>query len=479
MIDYIIQNGWMPWLISITLLYPLSIVLIGEIIFRIRHKYPQFASILRIMQFVIIPSFIIMKMMTTIIGLSGSNVFVKIFSTIFWISVIISTVAAFNVLMLLKNSKTAKVPKLLIDLARLFLIILGIAFVVSHIWGVDLTKLLTALGVGSVVLGLALQDTLSGVFSGFALLSGNQFNIGDWLKVGDTEGQIEGMDWRSVTLLTRENDYVVIPNTMLAKDRFINFSRPNPIHMERVTFDISFDDAPHKVKDILLSVANQTDGILKEPAPIVALLSYDEFSVKYEIQYFINDYSRQPVIRDKFISAVWYAASRDGFVFPTRSHEVYHFEGNKPGENGDIGAILEKLRTLPLKLSEEEYKNVAKNAKLYNYGKGEEILRQGEYTKLLYFITKGSVEEVFIDNKEKKHPIAALEEGQFFGMRTLTGTQPNKTSFYAKSDTEVITLNLNAIKIILQAYPHFAQTIETVFENRDEMLEKVKKLVHN
>ncbi len=478
MIDYIIQNGWMPWLISITLLYPLSIVLIGEIIFRIRHKYPQFASILRIMQFVIIPSFIIMKMMTTIIGLSGSNVFVKIFSTIFWISVIISTVAAFNALMLLKNSKTAKVPKLLIDLARLFLIILGIAFVVSHIWGVDLTKLLTALGVGSVVLGLALQDTLSGVFSGFALLSGNQFNIGDWLRVGDIEGQIEGMDWRSVTLLTRENDYVVIPNTMLAKDRFINFSRPNPIHMERVTFDISFDDAPHKVKDILLAVAYQTDGVLKEPAPVVALLSYDEFSVKYEIQYFINDYSRQPAIRDKFISAVWYAASRDGFVFPTRSHEVYHFDGNKES-NSNTGTILEKLKTLPLKLSKEEYKNVAKNAKLYNYGKGEEILRQGEYTKLLYFITKGSVEEVFIDNKEKKHPIAALEEGQFFGMRTLTGTQPNKTSFYAKSDTEVITLNLNAIKIILQAYPHFAQTIETVFENRDEMLEKVKKLVHN
>ena len=477
MFEYILEHGWLPWLIGIIFLYPIAVVAIGEARFRIQYNYPTFASILKMVQFVLIPSFIIMEMMTTLIGLSQENVFVKIFSTIFWVSVILTVVATFNAWMLEKNAKVAKVPKLLIDLARLFLIILGIAFVISHIWGVDLTKLLTALGVGSVVLGLALQDTLSGVFSGFSLLSGNQFRIGDWLRVDDIEGRIEGMDWRSVTLKTRENDYIIIPNTVLAKNRFRNYTRPTPRHMERVTFDISFDDPPHKVKEILLAVANQTEGILKDPPPYVALLSYDEFSVKYEVQYHIDDYGKQPLIRDRFVTAVWYAANRDGFTFPTRAHELYHFEGVKADEVDTTPILIEQLKKLPLKLSQEEYSSVAQYAKLYNYGKGEEILRQGEYTKDLYFIVDGEVEEVYIDSEDKKHLIATLDEGQFFGMRTLTGTQPNKTSFFAKGDVKVVKLNLNAIKIILQAYPHFAQTIEAVFENRDELLNKIKTLI--
>lgn len=477
MFDYILENGWLPWLIGIILLYPIAVVAIGEARFRIRYNHPTFASILKMVQFVLIPSFIIIEMMTSLIGLSQENLFVKIFSTIFWVSVILTVVATFNAWMLEKNTKVAKVPKLLIDLARLFLIILGIAFVISHIWGVDLTKLLTALGVGSVVLGLALQDTLSGVFSGFSLLSGNQFRIGDWLKVDDVEGKIEGMDWRSVTLKTRENDYIVIPNTILAKNRFRNFTRPTPQHMERVTFDISFDDPPHKVKEILLAVASQTEGILKEPPPYVALLSYDEFSVKYEVQYHIDDYGKQPLIRDRFVTAVWYAASRDGFTFPTRAHELYHFEGVKANEVDNTPMLIEQLQKLPLRLSQEEFKSVAKNAKLYSYGSGEEILRQGEYTKELYFIVEGGVEEIYRDKTGRKHYVSTLDEGQFFGMRTLTGMQPNKTSFFAKGDVKIVRLNLDAIKIILQAYPHFAQTIEAVFENREEQLKKIKQLI--
>ncbi len=475
MYDYLVEYGWLPWLIGVAIIYPAVVIAIGEISFRIRHKHPLFAEIFRSIQFILLPSFIIMEMMSSVMGIDESNLIFKVFSTIFWISVIFVVVSLFNAIML-GGEKTSKVPKLLIDLARLFLIVIGIAFVVSSIWGVDLTKLLTALGVGSVVLGLALQDTLSGVFAGFALLSGNQFNIGDWLKVDDVEGQIEGMDWRSVTLRTRENDYMVIPNTMLAKNRFRNFTKPTSQHMERVPFDISFDDAPHHVKDILISVAKQTSGILAKPAPAVALLSYDEFSVKYEVQYHIKDYGSQPAIRNDFISAVWYAASRDGFIFPTRSHELYHFEGQSTQEKDFIPQIIAKLKQFSFELAEDEYQEVAQYIKLYHFGVGEEILKQDEITKFFYLITKGSVEQSFEGQNDKKYKIGKMYKGEFFGMRTMTGSHPNETSVYAIEATEVLILDRNAMKLIMKNHPAFAHSIENVVQARDSKLSKIKQV---
>jgi small-conductance mechanosensitive channel len=472
MFDYLIDQGWLPWFIGIIIVYPMMVILIGEVGFRIRNKHPLYANIFKNIQFILLPSYIIMEMMDSVIGIPNSNIFVKIFSTIFWISVIVTIVSLFNIFMV-ENKKAKNVPKLLVDLARIFLIILGIAFVISNIWEVDLTKLLAALGVGSVVLGLALQDTLGGILSGFALLSGKQFNIGDWLKIDDVEGQIEGMDWRSVTLKTRENDYLVIPNARLASERFKNFTKPTSLHMERVQFDISFDDAPHKVKQILIDVAKHTNNILKDPSPHVALLSYDEFSVKYEMQYYIDNYSHQPEIRDDFISSVWYAASRDGFVFPTRSHEVYHFDTNDKDQENEV-EIISKFKEFSIELTQEQYKEIIQNAKLYNFGKGEVILKQQEISNLFYLITKGKVEESYFGRNGKKYRIEKIQKGEFFGIRTLTSKHENSVTTYAIEDVEVIVLNKTAMKTLVKYKPEFIHTIELVMKTRDAKLKKIK-----
>ena len=92
--------------------------------------------------------------------------------------------------------------------------------------GPRLGQLVTALGVGSIVLGLALQEPLGNLFSGVMLMIERPLGVGDWLTVGGIEGVVVATNWRSVHLQTRNKDLFVVPNSVLAKQSFMNESRP-------------------------------------------------------------------------------------------------------------------------------------------------------------------------------------------------------------------------------------------------------------
>ena len=183
----------------------------------------------------------------------------------------------------------SRVPNLILNIARLFFILLGIAFIISAIWNIDLGQMLAALGVGSIVLGLALQDTLGGLFAGITLISARQFQIGDWLKTNDVIGQVISINWHSVTLKTFEEDLLVIPNSVLASNTFYNYSRPDKIHMERVTTIFSDDHPPNMVREALMEAALSTPGVLHDPRPMIHLRDLKEDGA-YEAMLYYDDY---------------------------------------------------------------------------------------------------------------------------------------------------------------------------------------------
>src|SRR5260370_28469674 len=90
-------------------------------------------------------------------------------------------------------------PKLLIDILRIALSLVGGSVVVSSIWKIDLGKLLAAMGVGSIVLAFALQQFLGNLLSGLVLLSAHKFSIGDWIVVEGRVAKVVEMDWHTVT----------------------------------------------------------------------------------------------------------------------------------------------------------------------------------------------------------------------------------------------------------------------------------------
>ncbi|HIO92853.1 MAG TPA: mechanosensitive ion channel, partial [Leucothrix mucor] len=220
MIDTILKQSWAYWGFFLLFGMPLVLLITSELMHKLKDKQSDFYSIAANVRNILLPVTFVYLLTQYVLELDSTSTFVKISATAMWIVLIHSSLKFINTLVfseVLPTEVRDRIPKLLIDFLRIFLVLLGVAFVMSYVWGADLGSLLAALGVGSVVLGLALQDVLGGLFSGLALLSSRPFVVNDWIKVGETEGRVISIDWRAVSLETRENDVVTIPNSVLAK----------------------------------------------------------------------------------------------------------------------------------------------------------------------------------------------------------------------------------------------------------------------
>ena len=103
--------------------------------------------------------------------------------------------------------------------------------VVAYVFGAPVGTLIATSGVFAIILGLALQSTLSDVFSGIALDLSRPYGVGDWIVLDDgIAGTVVETNWRATHLLNGSNDLVVLPNSVLAKARFTNLSSPSRNH---------------------------------------------------------------------------------------------------------------------------------------------------------------------------------------------------------------------------------------------------------
>src|SRR3954467_1561474 len=180
----------------------------------------------------------------------------------------------------------------------------------------DVTALVATSAVTSLVLGLALQPILGNFFAGLVISVEKPFRINDWIKVGEQEGRVMAITWRTTHLRTRENDNLVIPNSKLADERVLNYYYPHPLHMERVKIAAHFDEPPYHVRRVLLDCAAGVPGVLDKPAPDVYLLSFDASAIVYELRIWIEDMAQGPKIASDVRSRVWEEFHKERIVIP-------------------------------------------------------------------------------------------------------------------------------------------------------------------
>ena len=209
-----------------------------------------------------------------------------------------------------------RVPRLLRDLVRTLLVAVAAALAYSFIWDREIQGALAALGVTSIVVGLALQEPLGNLFSGLMLLMERPFEIGDSIEVGGVSGTVKEINWRSAHIEALGGMIQVVPNSTLNKETISNYSRPLPIRMEMLELAFSADDPPNKVRRALLEVARTTKGVVQSPKPIAATIGYGNHSVNYRLIWRVAEEDRWSV-RNDLITRIWYMARRHGLTCPT------------------------------------------------------------------------------------------------------------------------------------------------------------------
>jgi small-conductance mechanosensitive channel len=190
--------------------------------------------------------------------------------------------------------------------------------------GRDLVPLLTTSAVTSLVLGLALQPILGNFFAGLVISLERPFRINDWIKVGDVEGRVVAITWRTTHLRTRDNDNLVIPNSKISEERVLNYFYPHPMHLERVHVGVHYKTPPYRARRTLLECVAGVPGALEKPTPEVYLLGFDDNAVTYELRVWIEDIAQAPRIASDLRARIWEEFKREGIVipFPIRTLEL-------------------------------------------------------------------------------------------------------------------------------------------------------------
>jgi small-conductance mechanosensitive channel len=217
----------------------------------------------------------------------------------------------------LRAKKGMSLPSLLPAVA-MTVIYLATAFVTLRMSfpKLDVTALVATSAVTSLVLGLALQPILGNFFAGLVISIEKPYRINDWIKVGEQEGRVAAITWRTTHLRTRDNDNLVIPNSKMADERVLNYYYPHPVHREKVRVGVHFDEPPYRVRRVLLDCAAGLPGVLDKPAPDVLLSSFEASSVLYELRVWISDIAESHRIASDLRGRVWEEFHKEGIVIP-------------------------------------------------------------------------------------------------------------------------------------------------------------------
>lgn len=241
----------------------------------------------------------------------------------------------------LTAQKGLKLPPLL-PAAAMTLVYLVTAFVTLRFTfpKLDVAPLIATSAVTSLVLGLALQPILGNFFAGLVISIEKPFRINDWIKVGDHEGRVVSITWRTTHLRTRDNDNLVIPNGKLADERVINYYFPHPVHLERVKVSAHYDEPPYRVRQVLLDCAAGVSGALDKPAPEVYVLSFEASAIVYELRVWVEDVAQAPRISSELRARIWEEFQKASIVipYPIQTVEISRRKSFRPGSGAEDSA---------------------------------------------------------------------------------------------------------------------------------------------
>lgn len=208
-------------------------------------------------------------------------------------------------------------------LAQIVVAVLGALMLLSYIPNLNITPLLTGLGVAGLATALALQDTLANFFAGIYVLADRPVRPGDYARLNDSnvEGYVVSVGWRSTRLRTLANNIVVVPNLKLAQSVVTNYDLPEKRLGLSTTVRVAMDSDPERVLRVLTEVASEAaaevDGMLSEPPPRAQFSpGVGEYGLEFTITYQVRQFADQFTVQNELQQRILARFRREGIQVP-------------------------------------------------------------------------------------------------------------------------------------------------------------------
>jgi small-conductance mechanosensitive channel len=199
---------------------------------------------------------------------------------------------------------TAGFGPLLSRVGRAFIAVVAVITILQR-FGVNVASLVVSLGVGSLALGLAAQDTLSNMFAGFTLMLDRPFRVGDRIQLASGEvGDVEAIGMRATRLRTPDETVLVVPNSMLVKDRLVNQSHPTRRIVTRVDVPVAQGSDLGVVKRLLADAAAACGTVDTDVPPAALISRLADGAVVFTLVFRARDYAEQALAKSEVLEQV-------------------------------------------------------------------------------------------------------------------------------------------------------------------------------
>lgn len=211
-------------------------------------------------------------------------------------------------------------------------IFIAAALAALEAWGVQVGKVWAGLGIAGIAVGFAVKDSLANIFGGISLMFDRAYKVGDWIQIESGEmGIVQDVGLRSTRIRTWDNEVVTIPNGLLATSRIQNYHQPDVRERIRIDFGVEYGSDPDVVKEVALGAIKGIEGILDDPPADCLFLAMADFSLNFQLRFWIGDIGQKWVLHQQAITRLYRALYEHGIGIPFPTHTVYV---HKPPEAG-------------------------------------------------------------------------------------------------------------------------------------------------
>lgn len=377
-------------------------------------------------------------------------------------------------------------PRIMQDL------ILGIAYLVIALLvlsssGVDLRGIVATSAVMTAVIGFSLQDTLGNIMAGMAVQMDRTIRVGDWIRLGEIEGQVQEIRWRHTSVETRDWDTVVIPNSMLMKGTVQLLGRRNGAPVQRrqwIYFNVDFSHSPTEViRAVEAAISSEAmPDVARIPAPHCIVTSLAENHTTYAARYWLTDFARPDPVDSHVRTRIFSALRRAGIPFWTPTQAIFLTENDEKYRDRERSeqmalrnAAIEKIALFQT-LTTDERTRLGSRLISAPFVAGETMTRQGAEGHWLYIVVEGEA-EVNISVDGKTQYVAGLRGGDYFGEMSMMTGEPRSATVVARTDVLAYRVAKHDFEDILRRRPEIAVDIAHTLSRRHTELEVVKEEV--
>jgi len=245
------------------------------------------------------------------------SLMVVVFSVLAYVIIDVIVINSFKTLTRKTKSKIDdSIITLFHSIMNVGLVTVSLLYILG-LWGIEVTPLLAAMGVGGLAVALALQPILSNIFSGASMVLDQSVKAGDLVYLGDgTKGKVEKVGLRSTKIKTFDNELIIIPNNKLADSTIQNVALPEPKTRATVPFGVAYGSDIKKVKDLVIKELKAIELVSKDDNVVVRFSEMADSSLNFKAYFYVASFENRADAIDEANTRIYNALNKAKIEIP-------------------------------------------------------------------------------------------------------------------------------------------------------------------